>query len=254
MIGHLLLQRLGDGASESDVLPCRVGRAVLCGQVTCDAHQATQFSETQRELATSARPPLCFSEDRCDRTAMEVRDLANRSRITPNLLCDETNQAASVASCIRHLTVDVHFVSIPTDPGSKGGVHPLDGIEVAGGDEHEVTRHRFGLGQSAAGSLGPTADREGSLLHGSEEGLLLVEAKEIDLIDVQHAAVGEMDGTGLHPVMGGRLHAAGLEGIVPTSPRRLPASVPVASTNGGISLGSLDQHLRDAGFVGGSES
>ena len=83
----------------------------------------------------------------------------------------------------------------------------------------------------------------------------LVEAKEIDLIDVQHAAVGAVDGTGLHPVMGGRLHAAGLEGIVPDITQKAPCERSSGIHKRWHLIGFvLDQHLRDAGFVGGSES
>ena len=93
-------------------------------------------------------------------------------------------------------------------------MHTLDGIEVARRDENEITWNRFGLGQCTGGPFGAARDWESTVLHGRQKGLLLFEAEEIDLVDVKHALVSTMNGSGLHTVVGRRFHPAGLERVV----------------------------------------
>ena len=51
-------------------------------------------------------------------------------------------------------------------------------------------------------------------MHGREQCLLLLKAKQVDFVDVENTLVGSVDGTGLNTVVGRRFHATRLEGIV----------------------------------------
>ena len=72
----------------------------------------------------------------------------------------------------------------------------MDGIEITRRDENEITGDRFGLGQRTGGAFGAAGDWESTVLHGRQQGLLLFEAEEIDLVDVKNALVGTMNGSG----------------------------------------------------------
>ena len=180
---------------------------VLDRQVSSDADQSTEFAEAKAEFSSTAGAALRFLEDGRNTTHVEVWDFAEGVLITVDFLGDESNQASAVSSRVRHFRIHVHLVAVATDTASQRGVHALNRVQVSSGDQDEVARDRFGLGEGAARALRAARDGECALLHGGEQRLLLLEPKEVDLVNVEHALVRSMDGAWLNTLVGGRLHA-----------------------------------------------
>ena len=155
-ISDLLLKWLGDVACTEHVFGRCQRSTGFHGQITSDANQSTEFTEAQGKFASATSTALCFSKDDGHSTLVEVRDFTNRVLVSQHLLCDETNETATVARGVGHLRVHVDLVAVPTDTASQCGVHALNGVEVPCSDENEITRHRLGLGQGTGGTLRPT--------------------------------------------------------------------------------------------------
>ena len=213
-VGDLLLERFGDVACTEHVFGRGQRRTGLDGQVASDANQPTEFTKAQGKFAPSASTALGLAENDGHGTLIEVRNFTNRVLVSQHLLCDETNETATVSRSVGHLGVHIDLVAVPTDTASQRRMHTLNGVEVPCSDENEIARHRLGLGQGTGGALRPTGDGEGTVLHGREQRLLLLKAKQVDFVDVENTLVGSVDGTGLNTVVGRCFHTTRLERVV----------------------------------------
>ena len=99
-----------------------------------------------------------------------MRDGSTRALLdlVVDLLGYEANQASAVALRVAHVGVDVDLVAVASDAAAQGGMHVLYAVEVASGDEYEISRDWFGLGECSRRALRAAADGQFLLLHGDQ--------------------------------------------------------------------------------------
>ena len=105
-------------------------------------------------------------------------------------------------------------------------MHPLNRVEVSGGDQDEVAWNGLGLDHCPGGPLALAHDREFLLLHRGQEALLALHAEDVDLVDEQYAFVGLVNRTGFDALMGRRLEPATLERVVLDVPKKRARMAP----------------------------
>ena len=235
LVGDLLLQAASGVPCEKDVVPRYERRVPLLGHVSRDADETSELPHPEGELALPSGTALGLSEDLPDRVLVEVGDLP----VLPDLLSDEPHDVHAVLVGVGHGALHVHLVSVSAYPGPESGVHALEGIEVPCAHEDEVAGDGLGLDQCAGGALGLAGDGHLLLLHGREQGLLGFHPEHVDLVDVEDALVGLVDGSGLDPVVGRGLESSGLERVVPD----------ISEEGSGMGSGGVHERRHVAGIV-----
>ena len=236
LVGELLFDRSGTFLGLQDVIPGRVLGVLGAGDIAGDADKSAEITEVQRELALPAGASPRLKDDLLDRLGLKRR----QPTVVGDLLSHEADVLLAHLQGVVDGVVHVDLVAVPLDTGAERGVHVLHGVEVAGGDHDEIRRHRLGLHHRPRGAFALAGDRELTLLDRGHQLLLGANVEGVDLVDEQHTLVGFVDRPGLNAVVAGRLHPAGLEGVV----------AHVAEQRAGVGAGGvLERRARGVGVV-----
>ena len=93
-------------------------------------------------------------------------------------------------------------------------MHSLHGIQISRHDHDEVAGHGLRSDQCSRASLALAGDGILALLQSSKQALLRLRAQGVYLVYEENSLVRLMNGPAFHPLVGWRLQASGLEGIM----------------------------------------